>query len=363
MPLMPVGLACVVLMIVGAGQALAQSAAAPPPELNEQAIDAADFDGWRARVDARKSEEEAQAREPRRKTAAARRDKPKPRAPEAPDPFLIRVQILLDRAHVSPGVVDGRLGDNLTKAVRAFEELRGLPIDGEVDADVWKALSADQNKATKTYEMTQADIDGKYVEKVPKDYAKLAKLKWIGFVGPAEMLAERFHMDERLLRTLNPGVGFSSAGEKILVADVGAAPTSKVARIVVEKKEGDLRAFDDAGKLVFVAPATVGSSDTPSPEGVMKVNGAFPDPYYKYDPKKNFQQGRNTRKLLLKPGPNGPVGSMWIDLAKPTYGIHGTPEPNDISKTNSHGCVRLTNWDAAKLASMIQPKRTTVEFR
>ncbi|WP_309390386.1 L,D-transpeptidase family protein [Chelatococcus sambhunathii] len=354
------GFVCVAFAALFAEAAVAKPVEFPLRELTEQSIDAADFDGWRSRVDSWTAAQEAKSKPTGRKRSAPPPAEPK--RPE-PDPFLVHVQVLLDRAHVSPGVIDGRLGDNLTKAVQAFEEARGLPVDGEIDADVWKALSADQGKATKTYEITQADIDGKYVETVPKDYAKLARLKWIGFRGPAEMLAERFHMDERLLRALNPKVSFKSAGETILVADVGAAPTAKVAKIVVEKKKGDLRAFDDAGKLVFVAPATVGSSDTPSPEGTMKVNGAFPNPYYKYDPKKNFQQGRNTRKLLLKPGPNGPVGSMWIDLAKPTYGIHGTPEPNDISKTNSHGCVRLTNWDAAELASMIQPKRTMVEFR
>ncbi|WP_020178118.1 L,D-transpeptidase [Methylopila sp. M107] len=272
------------------------------------------------------------------------------------------MQILLDRAHVSPGVIDGRNGDNLKKAVRAFEQMRGLAVDGEVDADVWAALAPDTGKATKTYEITDKDIDGRYVKKLPKDYAKLARLKWLGYRDAAEMLAERFHLDERLLRAMNPDVDFKQAGKTILVPETGAPPTAKVARIVVEKAEGDLRAFDEAGTLVFVAPATVGSSDTPSPAGSMKVNGAFPDPHYKYDPKKNFQQGRNTRKLLLKPGPNGPVGSMWIDLSKPTYGIHGTPEPNDISKTGSHGCVRLTNWDAADLAGMVIPKRTTVEF-
>lgn len=356
-----------------AAHAAAQSALPPPSEAE---IDGARFDDWRARMDAQKREDDgiakaiddADGRSRRAKTArgeALKRkdDVEKARKAAPPDPFLIRVQILLDRAHASPGVIDGRDGDNLKKAVRAFRIMRGMPIDGGIDDAFWGALSADQGKATKIYEITKEDVSARYFGKpLPKDYAKLAKLKAISFRDAAEMLAERFHMDERFLKILNPKADFGAAGTRLLVAETGAAPSGRAVRIVVDKTEGELRAYDETDKILIAAPATIGSPDTPSPSGSMKVTKAFPNPHYIYDPKKNFQQGKNRRKLTLPPGPNGPVGSMWIDLTKPTYGVHGTPEPSEISKTSSHGCVRLTNWDAAELGAIIVADKTTVSF-
>ncbi|WP_020186117.1 L,D-transpeptidase [Methylopila sp. 73B] len=360
-------------LLVSWSAAAAEPRPAPPPptELTSQAVDSADFDGWRARSDARakadaerKTAVEAVAKARKKKDKAAARDRlaklPKP--DDGADPFLVRAQVLLDRVHASPGVIDGRDGDNFKKAVRAFREMRGMPIEGGLDPEVWTALAADKAPALKPYVIYSEDVNGRYEDKLPADYAKLAKLKWLGYRDAVEMLSERFHMDPPLLRALNPGVDFKTAGVAIQVADVGGFAEGTVRRVTVDKKLGELRAYDDADKIVMIAPATIGSPDTPSPEGKMTINGAFPDPHYIYDPKKNFQQGKNRSKLTLPPGPNGPVGSMWIDLSKPTYGIHGTPEPSQISKTASHGCVRLTNWDAAELARMIKPKVTEVEF-
>ena len=343
----------------------------PAPPVDAQAIDSAEPAAWRSRADARKgldeqrrAAQEAVAKAKRKRDAKAARERlaalPKPDL--APDPFLIRVQILLDRAHASPGAIDGRDGDNLKKAVRAFRVMRGMPIEGGIDDAFWTELSKDSANATRIYEINREDVDARYVERVPSDYAKLARLKWIGFSRPTELLAERFHMDEGLLKALNPGVDFGRMGTRILIAETGAPPAGKVVRIVIDKAEGEMRGYDDTGAILIAAPATIGSPDTPSPTGEMKVTKAFPDPHYVYDPKKNFQQGKNRRRLVLPPGPNGPVGSMWIDLTKPTYGIHGTPEPSQISKTASHGCVRLTNWDAGQLGAMIVPNTTTVTF-
>ena len=284
-------------------------------------------------------------------------------ADNAPDPFLIRMQVLLDRAHASPGVIDGLDGGNTAKAIKAYEELRELEVDGVPDQDLWDVLAVDQGKAMKEYEITQEDIDARYIPDLPEDYAELAKLEWLGYRDPVEMLAERFHMDEDLLRDLNPDADFGSVGQKLLVADVGVEPETKVARIVVDKERGELFAYDAEEKLVLALPASIGSSSTPSPEGTMKVNGSAQEPTYEYDPEKNFQQGDNSEELTIPAGPNGPVGIVWIDLAKPTYGIHGTPEPSEIDKTASHGCVRLTNWDAQALSKLVMPARTIVEFR
>ena len=191
----------------------------------------------------------------------------------------------------------------------------------------------------------------------------MAQMKWLGFHGPLEMLAERFHMDEDLIRTLNPGADFEKAGTKLLVADTGAVPETKVSRIVVDKNKGELIAYDESGAIVLSDPATIGSQDTPSPTGNVTVKGVANDPTYSYDPSKNFKQGDNDQPLTIPPGPNGPVGSVWIALSKPTYGIHGTPHPSLIDKSQSHGCVRLTNWDAEALSALVQPGKTSVEFK
>ncbi|MBB3996303.1 L,D-transpeptidase family protein [Aureimonas pseudogalii] len=282
---------------------------------------------------------------------------------ESADPFLIRLQVLLDRAHASPGVIDGFLGGNTVKAVRAYEEMRGLPVDGEPDADLWNILAVDGGDVLKTYEITAKDAKGPYIAKLPTDYAKLAELNSIAFRGPREMLAERFHMDEDLLRSLNPNADFTKAGTTILVADTGEEPTTKVTRIVVDKSKGELLAYAEDGALVLTVPASIGSTDTPSPSGEVIVEAVASRPSYTYNPKENFQQGKNTKVLTLPPGPNGPVGSVWIDLSKPTYGIHGTPDPSHIDKTQSHGCVRLTNWDAEALSKLVEKKVTTVTFQ
>lgn len=373
----------------------AATAAETAPDLSAQAINAAVLSDWQAREKAA-SEAKAQAatedqvkdEAPADGAAVEATDIPETPDPQAateeaiadekdaaevdveeadklPDPFLIRAQILLDRAHASPGVIDGLAGGNTDKAVRAYEDMNDLPVDGALDEAVWKSLSKDATPVVTTYTLTAEDVGGRYVPDLPTDYAELAKLEWIGFRGPAEALAERFHMDEDLLRILNPNADFEAVGTQILVADPGPGPGPEplVDKIVIDKSKGELLAYDEAGKIILVLPATIGSQDTPSPSGTMKVNGAAPDPKYEYDPKKNFKQGDNAGKLTLPPGPNGPVGSMWIDLSKPTYGIHGTPEPSKIDKTASHGCVRLTNWDADTLARLIQPAKTTVEFK
>ncbi|WP_245413652.1 L,D-transpeptidase family protein [Mangrovicella endophytica] len=283
--------------------------------------------------------------------------------PKLPDPFLIRMQVLLDRAHVSPGVIDGLEGENTRKAIAAYEALRKLPVDGEPDADFWTVLVVDQGQAMKSYEITQDDLSQRFVPDLPEDYGKLAKLEFLGYSGPVEMLAERFHMDEDLLKALNPGADFTKAGTTIIVADPGGEPETKVARIVVDKPTGELTAYDADGGVVVAYPATIGSKDTPSPTGTVKVKGIAPDPTYSYDPSKNFKQGDNSEKLTLPAGPNGPVGDMWIDLDRPTYGIHGTPHPETIDKAASHGCVRLANWDAKALAKLVEPGKTVVEFK
>jgi lipoprotein-anchoring transpeptidase ErfK/SrfK len=167
-------------------------------------------------------------------------------------------------------------------------------------------------------------------------------------------------MDQDLLKALNPGAAFAP-GETISVDNPGANVTAQVVRIQADKAQAQVRAYDAAGRMVAAYPATIGSADNPSPSGQHVVEAVVHNPTYTYNPKINFKQGDNDKVLTIPAGPNGPVGSIWIDLSEPTYGIHGTPDPDHISKTNSHGCVRLTNWDAEELAGMVK-KGTEVDF-
>ncbi len=274
---------------------------------------------------------------------------------------VARIQILLDRAGLSPGVIDGRMGDNVNKAISAYKEKTGQALRTYDPDSVMDALADSGGDAFTEYTITAVDAAGPYVASVPDDYGEKAKLDKLPYTSVAEMLAERFHMDERYLKELNPGANFNRPGTIIRVANVGAAVSADVARIVADKGRKQVRAYDGAGRLVVAYPATIGSSNTPSPSGTVTVERIAFDPEYTYNPKINFKQGENHSVLTIPPGPNGPVGSIWIALSKPTYGIHGTPEPSKIGKTFSNGCVRLTNWDATELAKMVT-EGTTVEF-
>ncbi|WP_310538628.1 L,D-transpeptidase, partial [Phenylobacterium sp.] len=282
--------------------------------------------------------------------------------PAAQRDILIRAQVLLDRAHFSPGVIDGRGGENVKNAIAAYERANDLTPDGLLDAEVWAKLTADSGPALMDYVVTQADATGPYTPEIPKKYEDMAKLDRLGFTNPVEAMAERFHMDQALLLALNPGVDFTVAGATILVAatSAGALP-AKVAAIEVDKALKQVRAYDAAGKLLAVYPATVGSTDMPTPAGELAVRTIAPAPTWTYDPAKLNFGDKSAGKLVVKAGSNNPVGAVWIDLTKETYGIHGAPEPKLVGKVASHGCVRLTNWDAVQLSKAVE-KGTKVVF-
>lgn len=265
------------------------------------------------------------------------------------------LQVLLDRAGASPGVIDGRFGSNVDKALVAYRELTGENLKSTDAEGIRKALEASGGDPFTTYTITPEDAAGPYVASVPADYGQKAKLDRLSYTSVAEMLAERFHMDEAYLKQLNPDANFNRPGTIIKVAKTGAPASTEVARIVADKGRKQVRAYGRDGNLVAAYPATIGSSDTPSPTGTHMVSRVAFDPEYTYNPNLNFKQGNNDKVLTIPPGPNGPVGSIWIALDKPTYGIHGTPDPSKIGKTESHGCVRLTNWDAQELAKLVKP--------
>lgn len=271
------------------------------------------------------------------------------------------LQVLLDRAGASPGVIDGRFGSNVDKALKAYALITGTKLRSTDTEAIKEALEKTGGDAFASYTITAEDVAGPYVASVPEDYGEKAKLERLSYTSVTEALAERFHMDEAYLKALNPGVNFNRPGTIIKVANFGKLVSTPVARIVADKSQKQVFAYDEAGKLVAAYPATIGSSDTPSPSGTHAVSRIAFDPNYTYNPKVNFKQGDNDKILTIPPGPNGPVGTVWIALDKPTYGIHGTPEPSKIGKTQSHGCVRLTNWDAAELAKLVKPG-VPVEF-
>jgi lipoprotein-anchoring transpeptidase ErfK/SrfK len=276
---------------------------------------------------------------------------------KGPDPFVVKAQVLLNRRNISPGVVDGFAGENYRKAVAQFRRQAGLPAGDEMDAATFEALGGNGSAPIiAEYRLSQADVDYDFAEAIPRDYARQAKLKRLSFTSPEEMLSERFHMGEKLLKAMNPKADYGKAGEVVIVvATDRSVPAGAVTRVDAVKSTGMVVVYGKGDAIMASYPATIGSGDTPSPEGEYKIKRIARNPTYEYDPEKNFQQGRNTKRLTLPRGPNNPVGTVWIALSKPTFGIHGTPEPSLVSKTSSHGCVRLTNWDAEELAGMVKP--------
>jgi lipoprotein-anchoring transpeptidase ErfK/SrfK len=271
-----------------------------------------------------------------------------------PDAVVLKLQIMLDRAHFSPGVIDGRLGDNTVYALREFEKRSGFAPDGRLDQKVWNALSDGAPKVLITYAVSEEDTKGPFVESIPKDYAAMAEMDGLSYTSVEELLGEKFHFDTQLLKSLNPGARLDP-GEEIIVPNVAdVVPEGEVKSIEIDKNQGVLRGFGSDGAVLVVYPASIGSEANPSPTGNMKVKGVARNPKYSYRPDKNFEQQGNEEPLTLPPGPNGPVGSIWIDLTKETYGIHGTADPELVGRTLSHGCVRLTNWDAEELSHLVK---------
>ncbi len=277
-------------------------------------------------------------------------------------PVYARAHVMLNNAHASPGAIDGASGKNTLKAIASFQQISGLKPTGILTQETWDALVARQGAkpAFVEYTITDADLKGPYAETIPHDYALQAKMKGLYYTRVTEMLGEKFHMDEDFLKKLNPKATFKKAGEKIIVANIRNEVPEDIHLIVAHKGAKQLYLFNNRNQMIGSFPATIGSSDTPSPTGTYKVTGVAQNPWYSYSPS-NFVQGNNKKPLSLPPGPNGPVGNIWIGLSKKSFGIHGTPNPSAISKTASHGCIRLTNWDANDLGKKVK-SGVTVKF-
>jgi len=284
-------------------------------------------------------------------------------AKAAVDPLLVKAQVLLDRARFSPGEIDGRPGDNFNKAVAAFAAQHGIAGVTELTEAIWRKLAAvSAEPALTEYTIAPEDVRGPFAKRIPAKFEDMQHLPAMAYTSMREKLAEKFHMSEALLAALNPGRDLSRAGETIWVANVaGPRPDAKAARIEVDKTVQTLKAFDRDGNLIAVYPPTAGSAHKPAPAGRLKVVGVRENPHYRYNPAYAFKGVRTRQPFTINPGPNSPVGAVWIGLSGEGFGIHGTPAPDRIGKTQSHGCIRLTNWDALALAA-VTGKGTPVDF-
>ncbi|MGO1490421.1 MAG: L,D-transpeptidase family protein [Psychrobacter sp.] len=268
-----------------------------------------------------------------------------------------KLQALLNWQHHGVGPVDGYWGVNTRKAMQAFQKENGLNVTDTLNQETWQALTSDEDlmkqPALVNYQLTEADVNVKTTN-IPASTEAKSKLDGMYYESSLEGLAEKFHMNEKYLKALNSDARLT-AGETITVYNPGNPNTKPVSRVVADKATETVYAYDDNDNLIASYPATVGSTATPSPTGKHTVEVMVHEPNYTYTDDDDGQ-------YIIPPGPNNPVGSVWIGLSKPTYGIHGSPDPARISRQASAGCVRLTNWDALALLGVIE-NDATVEFR
>lgn len=318
----------------------------------------------------------------------------------------VALQVMLDRAGFSPGEIDGKMGPNVRRAINAYQRAQGLTETPHVDSASWQRLSGVTGAVAPlvAYDIASADVAGPYTPEIPADLVQQSKLQALNYRNALEGLAEKFHAAPQLLRELNPVASFTTAGERIMVPNVepfdiaalavrgrgarggrdavgtsgraaadgrgrgrgaaAAAGTDPDADVViaVTKSTGALTVEDQSGRVLFHAPVTTGSQNDPLPIGTWKVTAVQTRPAFNYNPDLFWDADPAHSRARIAGGPNNPVGVVWMDLSKEHYGIHGTPEPSKVGHTQSHGCVRLTNWDAQRLLQWA-PVGIAVEFR
>lgn len=328
---------------------------------------------------------------------------------------MMQAQVVLDRLGFTPGVVDGKMGASTKNAITGFQTANSLKVSGELDEATKQALGQWAKIPATRVVTIPADFAAGDFAKLPEEPADKAKLHRLGYESLDEKLAERFHTTVAVLKELNPGTvpvgmntktakasvddamtsssksskqaeastSFFKAGQKLRVPNIGGdkidpakvadsdwrntlkmlgvgSDQPKAAKVVVDKSDGTLLAYNDSGRLIAAFTATMGSKYDPLPLGNWGITGVAKNPPFNYNPDLFWDAKEGDAKAKLPPGPNGPVGVVWIDLTKEHYGIHGTPAPETIGRAESHGCVRLTNWDAARLAQMVSTSTKVV---
>ena len=279
--------------------------------------------------------------------------------PGSSGPAVLRVEILLDRAHFSCGEIDGRYGQNLKNAVEAYQSANQLTVDGVVGPSMWHILNQDSAEAVIEHTISAKEIAGPFVKTIPTDMVARSKLKGMYYASPLQAFTGKYHASEALLRRLNPGQSFDSAGQVILVPNVETPSPGRAASVVVTGlatkdpiRAASVEALNSAGKVLFYAPANIGGAHDPLPVGEWKVTDIVHNPWYNYNPDLFWDPAHPNTTAKIPPGPNGPVGLVWI--SKPHYGLHGASDPGLIGRTHSDGCIRMTNWDALELAKLVE---------